>query len=42
MSRLTTIKPEEATGKVADIFATIKKTVGRVPNGYAVIGSHSG
>src|ERR1700757_2475327 len=41
MSRLTTIKPEEATGKVADIFATIKKTVGRVPNGYAVIGSHS-
>jgi uncharacterized peroxidase-related enzyme len=41
MSRLTIIKPEEATGNLAEIFANIKKAVGRVPNGYAVIGSHS-
>jgi len=41
MSRLTSIKPEEATGKVAEIFANLKKAVGKVPNGYAVVGSHS-
>ena len=41
MSRLTTIKPEDATGSVAEIFGIIKKSVGRVPNGYAVIGSQS-
>jgi uncharacterized peroxidase-related enzyme len=41
MPRLTTIKPEDATGPVAEVFATIKKSVGRVPNGYAVIGSQS-
>ncbi|WP_028223191.1 carboxymuconolactone decarboxylase family protein [Paraburkholderia oxyphila] len=41
MSRLSTIKPEDATGAVAEVFGAIKKAVGRVPNGYAVIGSHS-
>jgi uncharacterized peroxidase-related enzyme len=41
MSRLSTIKPEDATGPVAEVFAAIKKSVGKVPNGYAVIGSHS-
>jgi len=41
MSRLTTVRPEEATGPAAEVFAKIKKTAGKVPNAYATIGTHS-
>ncbi|ESS37300.1 carboxymuconolactone decarboxylase family protein [Burkholderia cenocepacia] len=41
MSRLTTIHPEEATGATAEVFAKIKKAVGKVPNAYATIGTQS-
>ncbi|RQU76710.1 carboxymuconolactone decarboxylase family protein [Burkholderia cenocepacia] len=41
MSRLTTIRPEEATGAAAEVFAKIKKAVGKVPNAYATIGTQS-
>lgn len=41
MSRLTAIQPEAATGAAAEIFAKIRKAVGKVPNAYATIGSHS-
>ncbi|MBL3965428.1 MULTISPECIES: carboxymuconolactone decarboxylase family protein [Burkholderia] len=41
MSRLTTIRPEEATGATAEVFAKIKKAVGKVPNAYATIGTQS-
>jgi uncharacterized peroxidase-related enzyme len=41
MSRLTTIRPEEATGAAAEVFAKIKKAVGKVPNTYATVGTHS-
>jgi uncharacterized peroxidase-related enzyme len=41
MSRLTAIQPEAATGATAEIFAKIKKAVGKVPNAYATIGTHS-
>lgn len=41
MSRLSAIRPEAATGAAAEIFAKIRKAVGKVPNAYATIGSHS-
>ncbi|MEM5399346.1 MULTISPECIES: carboxymuconolactone decarboxylase family protein [Paraburkholderia] len=41
MSRLSAIKPEAATGAAAEIFAKIRKAVGKVPNAYATIGTHS-
>jgi uncharacterized peroxidase-related enzyme len=41
MTRLTTIRPEVATGATAEVFARIKKAVGKVPNAYATIGTHS-
>lgn len=41
MSRLTTIRPEEATGAAAEVFAKIKKAAGKVPNAYATVGTHS-
>ncbi|CAG4890138.1 carboxymuconolactone decarboxylase family protein [Paraburkholderia saeva] len=41
MSRLSAINPAEATGAAADVFAAIKKAVGKVPNAYATIGTHS-
>jgi uncharacterized peroxidase-related enzyme len=41
MSRLTTIRPEDATGAAAEVFAKIKKAVGKVPNAYATVGTHS-
>lgn len=41
MSRLTAVKPEAATGAAAEIFAKIRKSVGKVPNAYATIGTHS-
>ncbi|CAM2163875.1 Carboxymuconolactone decarboxylase-like domain-containing protein [Paraburkholderia sacchari] len=41
MSRLSAIHPEAATGAAAEIFAKIRKAVGKVPNAYATIGTHS-
>ena len=41
MSRLSTLRPEDATGPAADLFAKIRKAVGKVPNAYATIGTHS-
>jgi uncharacterized peroxidase-related enzyme len=41
MSRLSSIKPEAATGEAAELFAKIRKAVGKVPNAYATIGTHS-
>jgi uncharacterized peroxidase-related enzyme len=41
MSRLTTIRPEEATGAAAEVFAKIKKAAGKVPNAYVTVGTHS-
>ncbi|MFP6561166.1 carboxymuconolactone decarboxylase family protein [Paraburkholderia sp. B3] len=41
MSRLTAIQPADATGATAEVFAKIRKAVGKVPNAYATIGSHS-
>ncbi len=41
MSRLHTIAVNEATGTTAELFSTIKKAIGKVPNAYATIGSNS-
>ncbi|MBB3262142.1 putative peroxidase-related enzyme [Paraburkholderia bannensis] len=41
MTRLTTLKPGEATGEAAAIFGQIKASLGKVPNAYATIGTHS-
>lgn len=41
MSRLAGIREQDATGKAADIFASIKKSVGKIPNAYLTIGGHS-
>jgi uncharacterized peroxidase-related enzyme len=41
MSRLSSIHPDNATGRSAELFAAIKKAAGRVPNAYATIGTHS-
>jgi uncharacterized peroxidase-related enzyme len=41
MSRLNTINPAEAKGATAEIFNNIKKSIGKVPNAYATIGTHS-
>lgn len=41
MSRLSTIQPEAATGAAADLFAKIRKAIGKVPNAYATIGAQS-
>jgi len=41
MSRLSAIRPEDATGAAADLFGKIRKAVGKVPNAYATIGTHS-
>jgi len=41
MSRLTAIEPETATGAAAEIFAKIRRAIGRVPNAYATIGTQS-
>lgn len=40
MSRLTTIQPTDAAGATAEVFATIRKAIGKVPNVYATIGTH--
>lgn len=39
MSRIATPAIETATGATAELFATIKKAVGAVPNTYAAIGA---
>ncbi|ANN69264.1 carboxymuconolactone decarboxylase family protein [Bordetella bronchialis] len=39
MSRIATPAVETATGATADIYAKIRKAVGRVPNAYAAIGA---
>ncbi|WP_321840805.1 carboxymuconolactone decarboxylase family protein [Paraburkholderia bannensis] len=41
MTRLTTLKPAEATGEAAVVFGQIKAALGKVPNAYATIGTHS-
>jgi uncharacterized peroxidase-related enzyme len=41
MSRFSSVSPEAATGATAEVFAKIKKAVGKVPNGYLTIGSHT-
>lgn len=40
MSRLSTIHPSSAKGIISEIYASIKKTSGIVPNVYATIGTH--
>ncbi|MGF6553041.1 carboxymuconolactone decarboxylase family protein [Paraburkholderia youngii] len=40
-TRLTTIYPADASGQAAEVFAHIKKAMGKVPNAYATIGTHS-
>lgn len=41
MSRLSTIRLEDATGLAAEVFTKIKKAVGKVPNAYMTLGTHS-
>lgn len=41
MTRFYTVKPETATGEAAELFTKIRKAVGKVPNAYATIGTHS-
>ena len=41
MSRFSSIQPEAATGEAAEVFAKIRKAIGKVPNAYAVIGTHN-
>lgn len=40
MTRIATPAIESATGAVAEIYATIKKAAGSVPNTFASIGAH--
>jgi uncharacterized peroxidase-related enzyme len=40
MSRINTPALESATGATAEVYAQIKKTVGQLPNTFAVIGAH--
>lgn len=41
MSRLKTMDPTEATGLVAETFASLKRAAGMIPNAYLTIGTHS-
>lgn len=41
MTRLNTPSIEQASGEVAELFATIKRGLGKVPNLYATIGSNA-
>jgi hypothetical protein len=41
MSRISMIQPDKATGAAAEIFAKIKKAVGKVPNAYLTVGTHN-
>lgn len=40
MSRLHTIDASQATGELAQVFGVIKKSIGKVPNAYATLGSN--
>lgn len=40
-SRLPAVAFEQATGATAEVFQRIKKSVGRVPNAYATLGTHA-
>lgn len=41
MTRLHITQPEHATGQAAELFAGIKKKLGKVPNAYLTIGSNA-
>ncbi|WP_417663407.1 carboxymuconolactone decarboxylase family protein [Pseudomonas sp.] len=41
MPRLSTTYPSSASGAVSEIYASIQKTAGMVPNVYATIGTHA-
>lgn len=41
MSRLSAVHPTQAEGLAATLFAGITKAVGKVPNAYATVGTHS-
>ncbi|KGD72810.1 alkylhydroperoxidase [Tatumella morbirosei] len=41
MNRLQTITESEATGKTAQLFSVIKRSMGKVPNAYLTIGTQS-
>jgi len=41
MSRLSQLRIQDATGDAANLFSAIRKAVGKVPNAYVAIGSHS-
>ncbi|MGJ7512324.1 carboxymuconolactone decarboxylase family protein [Variovorax sp. GT1P44] len=41
MSRLHTMNVNDATGELAEMFAAIKKAIGKVPNAFATLGSNS-
>jgi uncharacterized peroxidase-related enzyme len=41
MTRLHTVNPDSATGPAAELFKSIRKAVGMVPNAYATIGSNA-
>lgn len=38
MNRLSSIQVENATGQTAELFSTIKRAMGKVPNAYQTIG----
>lgn len=40
-TRLHTLKVSDATGELADIFASVNKSIGMVPNAYATLGRNS-
>lgn len=41
MNRLHTLTIDQAEGETAELFATIKRNVGKLPNAYAAIGSNA-
>lgn len=41
MNRLPVITPDDAGGKTAGLFSSIKSAMGKVPNAYLAIGSHA-
>ncbi|KFJ92870.1 alkylhydroperoxidase [Pseudomonas sp. 1-7] len=41
MSRLHTLSPKEATGQTAELFASIKASIGMIPNTHVTIGSNA-
>ncbi|VVE25406.1 alkylhydroperoxidase [Pandoraea capi] len=41
MSRISTVSPQDATGRTAELFARIKAGMGKVPNLFVTIGTHA-